>query len=210
MYQALNHQSLNNFHGPRRGHHAAPAPSSILDHLPAALRLEVLGLFLLVETADRFCWSMERRIVGVNDRLGHHRHHAFADVPGAKFVAQHLLNQVADRSLGLGAQHVKRKRWGDPRGELAAEEVEPHLGTVPVGEDHVPPRGQHASNVATGLAQGLDLAAHAGMVFVFDEGVAPDGDDGNGHDRLLVGLKVPLSVRYSATAPPLLALILLI
>src|SRR2546428_5712542 len=87
-------------------------------------------------------------------------------------------------------------------GELAAQEVESYLRTVAVGEHHVPPRGQHPGDVAAGLAQGLDLTGHAGMRFVFNEGVAPDGNDGNGHGRLLLGSKHGLAFDMRRLLPP--------
>jgi len=68
-----------------------------------------LGLVAFVERTNRLGRTVECGILRIDNRLGHNGHHALADSPAAQFVTQHLLHEVADRTLGLGSQHVERQ-----------------------------------------------------------------------------------------------------
>ncbi len=62
--------------------------------------------------------------------------------------------------------------------DLGAAEDEAHLGTVAVGDHHVPARGDHVGDVVRGRRRGSRLIGNGDVPVVHDQGVAPHGHDG--------------------------------
>ncbi len=79
------------------------------------------------------------------------------------------MEHVADRALGVGNNQVERGGVHLVGGKFVAPQDEPHLWTIPMGDDDRPPLGNHFGNVCRGLSHSIPLIAHSHMRFVFDE-----------------------------------------
>ena len=126
---------------------------------------------------------VERRIVGGNLRLGHHRHRLFVDAQTPEVVVEVLLQGVPDCPLRVGADGVERDLVDLVGRQLGSSKDEPHLRAVAVGNGHVPTLTDHPRDVPAGLARRDVLIADGLMLTVLDERVAADRDDGrSSHD----------------------------
>jgi hypothetical protein len=63
-------------------------------------------------------------------------------------------------------------------GVFGAQQNETDLWAVPVSDDDVPALGDHLNDMHGSLSYGCELVGNALMRLVFDERIAPYGDNG--------------------------------
>src|SRR5690606_7454596 len=97
---------------------------------PPAIRSEPRGLGGIVDRADRLGRMQECRIGGIHLDLGEYR--CKRDFEWQE-VAELLLDDVADHSLGLRAEYVERI-WSDVRVRGCLKSQKPDLRAIAVGD----------------------------------------------------------------------------
>ena len=130
------------------------------------------------ESADRLGRALKGRVVAVDQGLGDIGDAAKGEVALVEFVAQRLLQHVADAALGVGHDEVHRRGVHLGRGEFVALQDVADLRAVAVGDDGAPAGLDEVGDVGRGFANGVPLVLHLRMLRVLDERVAADGDEG--------------------------------
>ena len=152
----------------RGGDHPAEA-GAVRGDRPSPLSGQAAGVGLGIDRADGLRRRPERRVAGRDEHLGQKRRDRAAGEP----VSERLLDQIPDHALGLGSQHVERRRRP---GRLGLQCEHPHLGAVAV-RDHQP---MVARDRREGLGDDLDVApltGHIGRLAPLEQGVAAERDD---------------------------------
>ena len=148
----------------RRRHHAPPAAPRVLDHGPFLDAHAVVGLFLLVELPDRLGRFLKGRVVLVHQRLRDNGGDGFLQAAPAKLVVHRLLDLVANGPLRVRANRIQRHFMQDPARMFAAQQDEPDLRAVAVGDDDAEAALDEVGDVARGLDDGGVLVGHAACV----------------------------------------------
>ncbi len=130
-----------------------------------------------VERTDRLGRTLEPRVGGIDDRLGHDRYHALLDPLAAQLVVQSLADLIPDRALGIGATTVQWHLVQHLLGKLGAQQDEADLGTVTVCNDDTVPLGNDIGDAITGLATGPVLIENRRVLGILDQGVSTNCND---------------------------------
>src|SRR5262249_51593687 len=114
------------------GDDAPPAASRVVDDLPAALGLELTGLRLVVERADRLRRPLEGGIVLRDEHVREQ-----ADDGPARDRGELAFDQRADLRLRLRDREVERQRRRLRGRALLPQELVADLGAVSVRDDEL-------------------------------------------------------------------------
>ncbi len=168
--------------GSRRSDHPPPAIAVAGDR-PAPIGGQTARPGLVVSRPDELRRVGERRIVAVDHRLGQDDRDAPAIAERPQRRQERLGEEIADLTLGLGAQHVQRRRRHGLGGDLRLEREEADLRPVAVGH-HEPavPCGDRGQRLG-GTDQVVTLDGHRAGFATAQEGVPAEGDDETTHPR---------------------------
>ena len=147
--------------------------------MPVRVRLlQIIALRLAEESANRFRRVRKAGIVFIHFDLGDDRDRFLLPAP-RQTVIERLLDQVADTALGI-RDAVCQRRQREPFpfvSDFGPAQIQPHLGTVAVGEYDVIVGGQHLEHGLCHRFDRLRLVLNRLAGVVFDNAVAADGDD---------------------------------
>ena len=158
------------------GHHPAPAPAGVLNHVVAPLGHHPVRLFAGHEGADGLGGVGEGRVGGIHLHLGEHCGHTLGDAPVQQLLPQGVLQVVADVTLAHG--HAHGQGTGDVLVGVRAGQLRhglldhAHLGAVAVGDDHLVALLNQVHNGPGRLLHGDHLLRQ-----IVAQGVAAEGDD---------------------------------
>ena len=177
--QQLDRFQLEDLPGHRGSDNPPPAAPGILHNRPAHLPFASLCFGFIHERPDRLGRLLEGRIALVHQGLCNDGRCALLDATTVILILKCLLELVADGTLRVCAAHIQRDLVHALHlgGDLRAAQDEANLRPVTVADGQVPAGFDHIGDVVGGLAQGLLLSLHADTLFIFDQGVATDGDD---------------------------------
>ena len=122
--------------GLRARHDLAPAASRILDHPGAAGPGDLPRPPASVERTDRLGGLVERSVLGGHEHLGQDGRDAAGHALVCEGVADRLLEQITDASLGGCHVEVERVRRDLRRRLLAAHQLASDLGPIAMHHQH--------------------------------------------------------------------------
>ena len=118
------------------------------------------------------------RVMTVDDGLGDDGHGLPINPALAKFVIQCLEEHVADASLQVGTGIIHGHRRHFMKCQFRPSQDEAHLWAVSMRHHHIPTGFDHVGDIVRGNRRFLTLVRDGFMLFVSDQRVAPDGDNG--------------------------------
>ena len=131
---------------------------------------------LFIERANGLTRILHSRVIAIDQHLSNHSDALALNVTVQKFVVQRLLNHVANRALGIRAAGVKRYGMEQVASVFRAQQDKADLRAVAVSDDDIPALGNHFGNVYGGLTNSGELIRNALVSFIFDKGVAANGN----------------------------------
>ena len=109
------------------------------------------------------------------------------ETAASQLVVQILSQLIPDGALGVGSTGVERHLVQDLLGDLRAQQDEPHLWPVAVGDHDPVSCRDDARDMSAGLSRGPILIVDRHVLGIPDQRVAADGDgDEFLHDLSLV------------------------
>jgi hypothetical protein len=133
VHEHANALELDDLERLRGGYDPAPTPAGILGQRPVSLALELRGLLLAVEGANRLRRILEGRVVLVYNHARHEYDRFTADRGG-----QLGRDQSADLGLGLRDRKVERERGRLRARQRMPQKLVPNLRPIPVGQHDRP------------------------------------------------------------------------
>ncbi len=119
------------------------------------------------------------RIFAVHQALTHYCSDVFVHPAAPKFVAQGLLEHIADGTLSIRAAVIQRYFVQFICSQLGAPQNEANLRPISMRNDYIPAFGNHVGDITHRFARRRVLIGNALPALVLDEGVATNGNDGN-------------------------------
>ena len=140
--QAVDHVLLNNVDRLRGRNDLTVTASGVLDHRISLFLMDLVSLFLCIESADRLGGMLERRILLIDKNLCHNGRDGLFDSALHQLVADTVLKMISDISLAHRTALRKRHRGFDGAcfSSCGHSEVNhANLRSVPVRDDNVVP-----------------------------------------------------------------------
>ena len=174
--ERLDGVELDDVHGLGRGNHATEALLLVVDELVAAVGLQLLGLGLAHPRTNRLDRVGKGRVVCRNLDLGEHGGDALVDIAVEHFLAQRILQVIANVALAHGAANGQGA--GNVLLRIRARELShrvgdhAHLGTVAMHDDDLVALLDQVDDSLGSRLDGLHLLGKVGA-----EGVSAQGDN---------------------------------
>ena len=155
----------------RRGGEASPA-AICRPHGPAVPLGEVAGNALFHDSADRLDRLVSRRVVGVDEHLGDHRHDVPSHASARQRVLERLLDHVADPPGRGGHEHSERQRRQPVSRAFVSHQLVADLRAVAVDHRDLPALFGQLDDGCEALARPRELIVNVTALAGLEERVA--------------------------------------